>query len=45
MKIIRWILCNCLGIHKWEYIYDNKVFPFAPYKYCKYCGKIKTDFD
>ena len=35
----RWVLCG-LGIHQWEYIGDNKIFPFTPYKCCKNCGKI-----
>lgn len=31
-----------MGIHKWEYITNNKIFPFTPYKYCKRCSEIKT---
>lgn len=33
------ILC-WLGLHNWEYTFENKIFPFTPYKYCKRCGKI-----
>ena len=35
------ILCF-LGIHKWDYVFDNKVFPFTHYRYCKRCGKVTT---
>ena len=35
------ILC-WLGIHDWEYIFENRIFPFTSYKYCKRCGKIKS---
>lgn len=38
------VLCF-FGIHKWQYVIDNRIFPFTPYKHCKYCGKIKCTFD
>lgn len=44
MRYIGLILC-LFGKHKWEYVLDNNIFPFVPYKYCKRCGKIKTNFD
>ena len=34
------ILCF-LGLHDWEYIFENRIFPFTPYECCKRCGKIK----
>jgi hypothetical protein len=43
-KFLGFILCF-IGIHKWEYVLDNKIFPYTPYKYCKRCGQIKTNFD
>lgn len=42
IKILGRILCF-IGIHRWEYVTDNKVFPFIPYTYCKRCGKIKVN--
>lgn len=44
MNMLSDILCF-IGLHKWEYVLENKIFPFTPYKYCKHCGKIKTNFD
>lgn len=44
MNMLSKILC-LIGLHKWDYKIDNKVFPFTPYKYYKYCGEIKTNFD
>ena len=36
------ILC-WLGLHDWEWRcgFENKIYPFIPYKYCKRCGKMK----
>lgn len=44
MNMLNKILC-LIGLHKWEYVFDNNIFPFTPYKYCKHCGKIKTNFN
>lgn len=44
MEVIRRILCNVFGIHSWEYVVDNKIFPYTPYAYCKHCGKINCKF-
>lgn len=43
MNMLSNILC-LIGLHKWEYKIDNKVFPFIPYKYCKRCGKVKANW-
>lgn len=42
-KLLGKILCLC-GLHKWMFVEDNNIFPFTPYKYCKRCGKLKTNF-
>lgn len=39
-KILCW-----LGIHDWEYVLENNIFPFTPYRYCKRCGKIRMNFN
>ena len=43
MNMLSKILCF-IGLHKWEYKIDNKIFPFIPYAYCKRCGKIKANW-
>lgn len=42
-RFLGFLLC-CIGIHKWEFITDNKIFPFTHYKYCKRCGQININF-
>ena len=43
MNMLSKILC-LIGLHKWEYVFDNNIFPFTPYKYCKHCGKVKANW-
>ena len=38
------ILC-WLGLHDWEYVIENNIFPFTPYKYCKSAVKLSQIFN